>query len=96
MEQWSAQSRPCGDPDCEGVAEPEGDQELWYYVCDECGFEFDYQKVTTEVVSVEGCSRGIPADVRRAASAPMERALGEQAKRSNIVPLTIGFGPPPE
>lgn len=96
VEQWSEKARPCGDPDCDGTAEPEGDQELRYFSCDVCGFEFGYQRVTTELAEVGGCSLGIPADVRRAASAPMERALGEQAKRSNVVPLTIGFGPPSE
>lgn len=95
VEQWSAQARPCGDPDCGGVAEPEGDQELWYYVCDECGYEFGWEKVGTEIAEVGGCSRGISEDVRRAASAPMEAAMRRQEPGSPVF-VQIGFGPPKE
>lgn len=96
MEQWEDESRPCGDPECSGVAEPEGDADLRYYACSECGFEEGWQQTTTSlVVQDDHCSIGVSAEVRRAASEPMEKAMRQRAAGAPV-PLQIGFGPPEE
>lgn len=88
---WQDTRKPCPDQECGGLAEPESDLELHFYACSECGYEFGYQRVSDE--EADTCQLGVSEDVRRAASAPAERALAQQA---GPVPLQISFGPPPE
>jgi hypothetical protein len=68
--------RPCprGVEECSGFAEEEIDGIVRYWVCQGCGFEFDY---TTEPVSGghDDCQLGVPEEIRRRASAPMEEAV---------------------
>lgn len=60
------QAIPC-PAGCRGqTAEPEQDDDLNFYACTECGYEFGYQRLST-VVTPTGCARGIPEDVRRRA-----------------------------
>ena len=74
---------PCRDPDCQGQAEEEVDGNVRYRVCLTCGFEFAYERV--EVAGdQEVCQIGIPEDLRRAASGPMEEAMAPK-----MLPLTV-------
>lgn len=97
---WQDKTVPCADSECDGQGEPDGDNELKYYTCDNCGYEFGYQRIPQTVISEDqagNCSVGIPEEVRRRASVPMELALREQQRReAGPVPLQIGFGPPKE
>ena len=63
---------PCRDPECDGIAEVEVDGDHRYYECMECGFAFGYQRIS--VSTDETCAIGVPEDLRRSASAPMEQA----------------------
>ena len=75
--QVESEERAC--PVCGEVAEPEVDGDYRYWECEneECdtpGYTWGYEKVE-DGVRIEGsCSLGIPEDVRRRASAPMEAA----------------------
>jgi hypothetical protein len=63
---------PCRDPECAGVAEVEVDGDHRYFECMECGFCFGYERIS--VSTDETCAIGVPEDLRRSASAPMEQA----------------------
>lgn len=67
-------NRFCEDSDCAGIAEPEEtlaeDGLLRWWTCAACGMEFGYEHVKDESAG-GGCSLGIPAAVRAAASAPV-------------------------
>jgi hypothetical protein len=54
---WTAQTRPCPDPECPGLAEPEEDGDHRYWACAECGYESGYEK-TKSTATV--CSAGVP------------------------------------
>jgi hypothetical protein len=54
---WTAESRPCYDPECAGTAEPEQDGDHRYWACAACGFAFGYEKVA-QTATV--CSAGVP------------------------------------
>lgn len=87
--QWVDQAVPCRDPECAergGMAEPDGDAEMRYYTCTECGYEFGYQQVKQDTGT---CQIGVPEGVRRAASAGAERAMAQ----SQPVLLQIGRRP---
>lgn len=89
---WQDAPRPCPDSDCVGVAEPEADGDLRYHACTQCGDEFGFERVVSQVRVDDGsCSLGVPAEVRRAVSAPMEKA---QARQQPL--LQISFGPSKE
>jgi hypothetical protein len=65
------QNRFCIDSDCGGIAEPEEELAegglLRWWTCRGCGMEFGYELVKDEAAA-GGCSLGIPAAVRAAAS----------------------------
>lgn len=71
-----ADERPCQNPDCDNEhVEPEVDGDHRYWECEDCGYAFGYERID-ESTRIEGnCSIGVPEDVRRQASAPMEAAL---------------------
>lgn len=78
-------ARRCPDGDCGAIAEPEQDGDHRYFECTHCGYGFGYARLDTlSVSSTSTCAVGIPEDIRRAASAVTERALGTQPL------LTIG------
>ncbi len=66
----------CADPECAQVAEPEQDGDLHYWACTGCGYTFGFTYHAG--APAEHCAVGVPEPVRRAASAPMESALGAQ------------------
>lgn len=82
-----ADARPCRDSECLGVAEPEIDGEHRYFECPECGFCFGYERI--QVSTTDNCAIGVPEDVRRRASAPMEEAM----QRTQPVPIQLGRKP---
>jgi hypothetical protein len=78
---------PCRDPECAGQAEEEVDGDVRYRVCQACGFEFAYERI--EVGGEQGvCQIGVPEDLRRAASGPMEEAMAAEG-RSKMIPLIV-------
>jgi len=78
VEVRAAGPQPCGDPECSGVAEPEQDGDCAYWACPECGYEFGYQLLGTGSKEDGSCQIGVPESIRRAASAPAQRAFDEQ------------------
>jgi hypothetical protein len=64
VDPWVAELRPCPDEECGGIAEPEGDADLRYFSCADCGYTFGWEQVQQQS---DGCQLGIPEDVRRAA-----------------------------
>lgn len=79
--------RPC--PICGSMTEPELDGDHLYYECwapgcEGGGYAFGHRKVDSGV-SIGDCERGIPESVRRAASAPMEAALAQEAKSQPVL-----------
>jgi hypothetical protein len=79
---WIEETRPCGDPGCQGQGEPEEDGDLHYYACTTCGYEYgwEFQKQTTP-----GCQLGVPEDIRRRAQPP---------QKQGPISVTIGRRPP--
>lgn len=73
-----SQTVPCFDPSCPGTGEPEQDGEHLYYTCSDCGNDFGWERAPqpTAIDADGACAIGVPADLRRAASAGMEQALG--------------------
>ncbi len=74
----------------EGV-EPEVDGEHRYWECLECGYSWGYERVG-DGLQIEGnCAIGVPEEVRKQASAPMEKALqdqqGSQVNLGSNIPL---------
>lgn len=67
------------------MAEPEGDADLRYFACAECGYTFGWSQVQQEN---DGCQLGIPVDVRRAAQ-PETGSAGQSVFLGGI-----GMGPP--
>lgn len=53
----------CGDPDCDGLAEPEQDGDVTYHACRDCGYEFNYQRLAPNQST---CAAGLPEALRRA------------------------------
>jgi hypothetical protein len=100
MAQWEDKLLPCPDEECPGQGEPDGDAELRYHSCNVCGYEWNYERISEQVLAEDGagnCSIGVPEGVRRASSAPMELAMRKQAQKDNVTVIpTIGFGPPKE
>lgn len=79
---------PMTPDECERseVVEPEIDGEHMYYECPDCGYAWGYQRV--EGLSVEGnCAIGVPEEVRREASAPMEQAMRKEQQKQ---PVSLG------
>jgi hypothetical protein len=79
-----AEAAVCFDPEClddtgtRSVAEPEQDGDHRYLVCTVCGGEFGYTRITPADLDpdIDGtCAVGVPADLRRRASAAMENTL---------------------
>lgn len=69
-QQWVDEPVPCRDPDCAeqgGVGEPDGDSETRFYVCNECGYEFGFQRVKQ---GDSTCQIGVDESVRRRFSVP--------------------------
>lgn len=78
---------PCRDPECTGQAEEEVDGDVRYRVCQACGFEFAYERI--EVGGEQGvCQIGVPEELRRAVSGPMEEAIAAEG-RPRMIPLTV-------
>jgi hypothetical protein len=88
-----ADAQPCFDPECSGLAEPEIDGTHRYLECQECGSTFGYVKIQNPVV-VDSCAMGVPEDIRRAASAPMEGAMLDQVRKNAPVFVELGRKPP--
>lgn len=80
--------RPCFDPECVGIAEPEIDGEHRYFECQECGSTFGYERMDIQARD-DACAIGVPESLRRAMSAPMERAMAATA------PVKIELGKKP-
>ena len=89
----------CLDPDCitdvgaRSVAEPEHDGDYRYYCCTTCGHTFGFVQSTSYAIAAQNggfCAVGVPEDVRRAASAPMEHSIAA-AQPGPL--LTIGRRP---
>lgn len=59
------ETRPCKDEDCAGTAEQEKDGDHTYYVCEVCGFEFDYQR-TAQPQTGGTCQMGLEEGTRNA------------------------------
>jgi hypothetical protein len=89
--------RPCFDPDCAGVGEPEQDGDHKYWTCTTCGNDFGFVKMPTAVLAEDqdgNCSIGVPEEIRRASSAPMQRAMaGEQSRQPVDLGISIGRRP---
>ncbi len=58
---------PCGDPECDGLAEPEQDGSYRYFVCGTCGFCDCYEPVPAPQ---SACALGVPATIRAAFPGP--------------------------
>ena len=95
---WRDVARPCRNPDCtdehghHGIAEPEQDGDVRYHECTTCGYAFGYERIETLSVQVKSegsCAVGVPEDLRRRASAAMERAVTAEGGPL----LTIGRRP---
>jgi hypothetical protein len=71
---------PLGEDECLGMAEPDGDALVRYYVCGLCGYEFGFQQIAP---ADEGaCSLGVAADVRRMLPAgPREPVMLQLGRR---------------
>lgn len=80
--------------DIEVLVEPEVDGEHRYWECEDCGYAWGYERIE-QGVRIEGnCSVGVPESVRRAASAPMEKAMAQEAAKQPVpIGLTIGKRP---
>lgn len=95
--QVQADARACANPECENpMVEPDTDGEVSYFECEMCGFAFGYQKLPG--MRIEGsCALGVPEQVRKAASAPYEKAVrsaqGEQSTKPVYLGATIGRRP---
>jgi hypothetical protein len=83
MIEVQADARPCRDTECSGVAEPEVDGEHRYWECQECGFAFAYERIENPMGGE--CAIGVPEEVRRRASAPMEQAMREEQRGKPVV-----------
>lgn len=73
-----SQEVPCPDPECGGRAFPEQDGDHIYYECEDCGFNFGYERAPQPAVTGDAqgaCSIGVPESIRRAASKHMENAM---------------------
>lgn len=102
VDQWEDSLTWCPDEECidsdtglRSIAEPDGDGDLHYYACDNCGYEFGYERITPDTLAVDedgSCSIGVPAEVRKAASAGMEASLAAQ-QRKELPVLQIGRRP---
>jgi len=84
------EDQPCRDEECGGTAEVEVDGDHKFYVCNDCGFEFGYEKVQTPNIGTAGdsCAVGVPETIRRAASGGMEGAMAAEASKAPV-PLTL-------
>jgi hypothetical protein len=71
------------------MVEPELDGDLRYYECHVCGHEWGWERL--EAQQENTCSMGVPEDVRRAASAGMEKAMSGPPV---IAGATLRIGPP--
>lgn len=69
------QNRLCLDSDCGGIAEPEEDEQVRFWVCQTCETEFGYELVSRET-SDSSCQLGVPAAVREKFSAPPPDGTG--------------------
>jgi hypothetical protein len=89
------EQRPCFDPDCGGIAEPEQDGEhCKYWSCADCGNDFGFERLQPNVITEDAdgtCQVGIPEAIRRSASQGMTKAISEEAARAPVeIGLTIG------
>jgi hypothetical protein len=81
-DRWVDEQVRCLDPSCPGPAEPEYDDDIRYYACLTCGFEFGYERVRQQ----EGtCQLGVAEDVRARFAVP--------AGQRQPVPISIGRRP---
>ncbi len=88
VQEASAQSREC--PVCGSLCEPEVEGDLRWWECDDegCeagGYQFGWERWLQP--QDDACSLGVPEDVRRAASRPMEAA---QAQEAAAQPVSLG------
>lgn len=93
----TAEERICADPECGGTAEPDQDGDHRFWSCNDCGYDFGYEKIETNLLA-EGadgsCSVGIPESVRRQASSGMEAAMAKEAQAQPVdLGLSIGKRP---
>ena len=79
----------CIYDDCPGVPESEMDGGYFYFSCPECGSEWGYRQLPSKVDD-ESCGIGVPVDVRRAASTPMEAAIAQEEARKNFRDRWVG------
>lgn len=84
--------------DFDGLVEPEIDGEHRYWECpmDEggCGYAWGYERIVAGTTLEGNCQIGVPESVRRASSAPMERAIAAQESLAPVdLGLTIGRRP---
>jgi hypothetical protein len=87
----SAEDVMCRDEECGGIAEVEVDGEHRYYVCEDCGFEFGYERVQMPTIGTgDNCAIQVPESIRRAASQGMDSALAAEASKAPV-PLTLGM-----
>ena len=95
VQESSQQAKPC--PICGVLAEPEVDGDLRWWECedDDCesgGHQWGWERWLQP--KDDACSLGVPEDVRRAASRPMEAAQSQERQSQPIMLGNIGFGPP--
>jgi hypothetical protein len=77
---------PCIDEDCPGKGEVELENDLVFLECGECGSTWNFTKAPKD--GGEFCQLGIPDEVRRVSSAPMEQAIAD-SERPKTIPLTV-------
>jgi len=80
---------PC--PSCDDVAVVEQDGAYRWFVCT-CGYEFGWEQMETTTVALDregSCAIGVPAELRRRASAGMESALRSDREGPIDLGLTI-------
>lgn len=87
---------PCIDPECAamgGMMEPDSDGDHQMMECRDCGYVGYYTKMPTSVLAEDAdgnCSIGVPSEIRRAASSPLERAM-ETMEAQNPKPVDLGL-----
>lgn len=87
VQEITAEEKPCRDPDCPGIAEPEIDGEHRFWWCTICGFEFDYE-IVSDLQTGDSCQAGISEGVRRAfAETPGVAANPASVSDPNARPL---------
>lgn len=68
-----AGTRPCFDPECDGVAEPDQDGDHVYHACPVCGATFGYRRLEQPA---QLCAAGINPATAPAATTPLTLQIG--------------------